>query len=172
MDFNIVHSLYWYCQYFSSPSSNKSNVPKTSNFDCCLLLIIYHGLNSFFRYCVGPLQHHTCWRGKSFSDDKYIYSPLCNTVTLHTWHLVTATLSQLWRLCSLEWAKVGRVFWVDKKLSDSIYLDIFCDDRFGSAVWWQWEGEGGLDCGLLPWMMVSDERSPQCTVQTECCRGG
>ena len=44
------------------------------------------------------------------------------------------------------------VFWVDKKLSDSIYLDIFCDDRFGSAVWWQWEGEGGLDCGWLPWL--------------------
>ena len=38
--------------------------------------------------------------------------------------------------------------------------------------WRQWEGEGGLDCGLLPWVMVSDERSPQCTVQTECCRGG
>ena len=38
--------------------------------------------------------------------------------------------------------------------------------------WRQWEGEGGLDCGLLPWVMVSDEQSPQCTVQTECCRGG
>ena len=64
--------------------------------------------------------------------------PPCNSVTLHTWHLVTATLSQLWRLYSLEWAKVGRVLMcfgsTEHYPYSTTYLDIFCDDRFGSAV--------------------------------------
>ena len=64
--------------------------------------------------------------------------PPCNSVTLHTWHLVTATLSQLWRLYSLEWAKVARVLMcfgsTEHYPYSTTYLDIFCDDRFGSAV--------------------------------------
>ena len=60
------------------------------------------------------------------------------------------------------------VFWVDRTLS--LFLSSVMTD-LEVQCWRQWEGEGGLDCGLLPWVMVSDEQSPQCTVQTECCRG-